>query len=131
MKYEYNGATGKTEVEVDERLYNILIGMDKAEYNSDRKHSRRYPLPLDGVDYEGEWFADGTDILGSMVTDEAVRHAMSYLSERQQYLIQKICLDGWKYAEIAALEGKDESAIRHATERAKARIKKLLTDRPV
>ena len=131
MKYEYKGITGNTEIEVDERFYDILIALDNEEFNSDRKHSRRHPQSLEDADYEGEWFSDGTDILGDMVTEDAIRRNISCLSERQQYLVQKICLDGWKYSEIAALEGKDESAIRHATERAKTKIKKFLSDRPV
>lgn len=52
---------------------------------------------------------------------------MSHLTERQQYLIRKTCLEGWKYTELAALEGVDESAIRHAVNRAKDKLKKYLS----
>ena len=131
MKYEYITATDKTEIEVDERFYEILVSLDKEQFNSDRKHSRRYPVSLGKMEYEGEWLSDGTDILDYIVIDEAVKEAMSCLSERQQYLIRKICLEGWKYTELAALEGKDESAIRHAAKRAKTRLKKFLADRPI
>ncbi|WP_414716665.1 sigma factor-like helix-turn-helix DNA-binding protein [Syntrophomonas wolfei] len=51
---------------------------------------------------------------------------MSHLTERQQYLIRQTCLEGWKYTELAALEGVDESAIRHAVNRAKNKLKKYL-----
>ena len=131
MKYAYKSATGIIEIEVDERLYETLVAMDKEEINAERKHSRRHPISLEDTDYEGEWFSDGTDILSEMISAETVQRAMSCLSARQQYLVQKICLEGWKYTELATLEGKDESAIRHATERAIARIKKFFTDRPI
>jgi len=54
MKYEYINATGKTEIEVDEHFFDILVALDREEYNADRKHSRRHPLSLEGVEYEGE-----------------------------------------------------------------------------
>ena len=131
MKYAYKGVTGTTEVDVDELLHDTLVAMDREEYNSERRHSRRHPVSLDEADYEGEWFEDEVDLLDNFLSNETFFSAMSNLSERQRYLIQKICLDGWKYTDLAALEGKDESAIRHAVKRAKEKIKKFYADRPI
>jgi len=72
MKYTYITATGKIEIEVDEQLHEILIGLDNKERNSDRKHSRRNPISLESAVYEGEWFSDGADILGDLIRTEDI-----------------------------------------------------------
>ena len=51
---------------------------------------------------------------------------MACLSERQQYLIRKCFMEGWSYTDLAALEGKDESAVRHAVDRAKKKLREVL-----
>lgn len=61
-----------------------------------------------------------------LIKEEGVAQIMSCLSERQQYLIQKCFLEGWSCTDLAALEGKDESAIRHAVDRAKKKLRKFL-----
>ena len=113
MKYEYKGTTGNTEIEVDEHFYEILVSLDREEFNSDRKHSRRNPISLEGVEYEGEWFADGTDLLGDMIRgEESVRlnDALALLTPDQQELVQQIYFDGVPPSEIARREGVDNSS---------------------
>jgi len=61
-----------------------------------------------------------------LIQSEVISQAMSCLSERQQYLIRKCWLEGWSYTDLAALEGKDESAIRHAVDRVRKKLKKFL-----
>ena len=68
---------------------------------------------------DGSLLPSDTDVEGDFSDKDAVNRALVHLTERQQYLIRKIVLEGWKYTEIAAVEGKDPSAIRHATNRAK------------
>ena len=55
-----------------------------------------------------------------------VERLLSCLDARQRELVQKCVIEGWTYAEIAAREGKDESAVRHAVKRALKKIKKIL-----
>jgi len=127
MKYEYVTATGKHEIEVNEQFYDLLLAMDREEYNSDRKHNRRKPVSLEGADYEGDWFADGSDLLAVLIESETINEALSCLSERQQYLITKCCLEGCSYVYLAAQESLTEGAIRHAVERAKRRLKNSIS----
>ena len=129
MKYEYKGTTGNTEIEIDEHFYEILVSLDREEFNSDRKHSRRNPISLEGVEYEGEWFADGTDLLGDMIRgEESVRlnDALALLTPVQQELVQQIYFDGVPPSEIARHEGVDKSAISHRLDRVHKRLKKYL-----
>ena len=129
MKYEYINATGKTEIEVDEQFYDILVALDREEYNSDRKHSRRHPLSLEDAEYEGEWFSDGADLLGDMIRAESYERlhaALAQLTPSQQALIQQIYFEGVAPSEIARRDGVDKSAISHRLALAHKRLKKLL-----
>jgi len=55
---------------------------------------------------------------------EVISQAMSCLNEHQQNLIRKCLLEGWSNTRLAALGGKDESAIRQAVDRARKKLKK-------
>ena len=130
MKINYRTADGKTiELEVPDDVGSFYIDSVGAEKKNDRRNSRpdRHSQ-LSTYSYEdARYFSDGTDLLADLIDSETVSRAMSHLTERQQYLIRKIYLEGWKFTEIAALEGVDESAIRHAVNRAKDRLKKVLS----
>ena len=129
MKINYRTADGKTiELEVPDDVGSFYIDSVGAEKKNDRRNSRpdRHSQ-LSTYSYEdARYFSDGTDLLADLIDSETVSRAMANLTERQQYLIRKIYLEGWKFTEIAALEGVDESAIRHAVKRAKERLKKVL-----
>ena len=129
MKINYTTADGKTiELEVSDEVGSFYLGSVEAEKKNTRKETRRdRHTSLESFTYEDARFFDsGTDILTDFIDSEVVSRAMANLTERQQYLIRKIYLEGWKFTEIAALEGVDESAIRHAVKRAKERLKKVL-----
>ena len=84
MKYTYVTATGKIEIEVNERLHNVLIALDKEEYNSNRKHNRRRPISLSSADFDGDWMASGIEILEDLIRleDREQRHPMTCQGNR-------------------------------------------------
>ena len=130
MKINYTTADGKTiELEVSDEVGSFYLGSVEAEKKNTRKETRRdRHTSLESFTYEDARFFDsGTDILTDFIDLEAVSRAMSQLNERQQYLIRKCFLESWSYSDIAVLEGKDESAIRHAVNRAKNKLKKVLS----
>ena len=130
MKINYRTADGKTiELEVPDDVGSFYIDSVGAEKKNDRRNSRpdRHSQ-LSTYSYEdARYFSDGTDLLADLIDSEVVSHAMSLLTDRQQYLIRKCFIEGWSYTDLAALEGVDESAIRHAVKRAKDRLKKVLS----
>lgn len=129
MKINYKNAEGKIiELEVSEEVGTFYLESTEAEKKNDRKNSRpdRH-TQLSTFEYEDiRYFSDGTDMLADMIESEVIRHAMSCLNDRQQYLICKCLLEGWTYTDLAIAEGKDESAIRHAVDRAKKKLRKFL-----
>ena len=130
MKINYTTADGKTiELEVSDDVGTFYLDSVGAEKKNDRRNSRSdRHSQLSTFSYEdARYFSDGTDLLADLIDSEAVSHAMSLLTDRQQYLIRKCFIEGWSYNDLAALEGVDESAIRHAVKRAKERLKKILS----
>ena len=129
MKINYKDADGKIlELEVSEEVGTFYLESTEAEKKNDRKNSRpdRHSQ-LSTFEYEDiRFFSDGTDLLAELIESEIISHAMSCLNERQRYLIRKCLLEGWSYTDLAVIEGKDESAIRHAVDRAKKKLRKFL-----
>lgn len=129
MLIRYQLANGKTiELEVSEDVGTFYLESVAAEKSNDRRNSRpdRH-TQLSAFTYEdARFFSDSTDLLADLIESEAVSRAMSHLTERQQYLVQKCLLEGWSYTDLAAIEGKDESAIRHAVDRAIKKLRKFL-----
>lgn len=98
---------------------------NRRESRSDR-HSQ-----LSTFKYESaEIFGVEDDIEEKLLVQEWMDDLAQVLSERQRYLIQRCILDGEGYSSIAREEGKDESAIRKAVNRAKTKLKKYFQDRP-
>ena len=129
MKINYTTADGKTiELEVSDDVGTFYLDSVGAEKKNDRRNSRSdRHSQLSTFSYEdARYFSDGTDLLADLIESEAVRNAMACLSERQQYLIRKCFMEGWSYTDLAALEGKDESAVRHAVDRAKKKLREVL-----
>jgi len=129
MKIYYKDADGKViELEVTDEVGAFYLSSLEAEKKNDRKNSRpdRH-TQLSTFDFEdARFFSDSTDLLADLIKSEAINQVMSCLNERQQYLIRKCFLEGWSYTDLAVLEGKDESAIRHAVDRAKKKLRKFL-----
>lgn len=130
MKINYKTADGKNiELEVADDVGNFYLESIDAEKKNNRRNSRpdRHSQ-LSTFSYEdAHFFSDGTDLLADLIDSEAVGHVMLLLTDRQQYLIRKCFIEGWSYSDLAALEGVDESAIRHAVNRAINRLKKVIS----
>ena len=93
MKITYEFVTGEISgVEVDEHLGEMLLDLDRQQYNNDHKETRRH-VSLNGMDYEGELFASAED------TEREAEHredmarlfsAMAALSPEQRELVEKV-----------------------------------------
>lgn len=129
MKINYRDANGQIiELEVSDEVGTFYQESIEAEIKNDRRNARpdRHTL-LSTFDFEdARYFNDGSDLLADLIDSEVISQVLSSLTDRQQYLIRMCFLKGWSYTDLAALEGKDESAIRHAVDRAKKKLKKLL-----
>lgn len=128
MKVTYKFANGeRCNIEVDERWSDELAELDRLEYNANQRESRRH-CSLDSMDYEGELFADGTDVLSDFLKRqdaERLSAAMDSLLPRQKELLQKVFYEGLSIAGIAREEGVNEAAIRGRLKKIYRQIKKF------
>jgi len=129
MKVRYEFVTGEvSEIEVEENLGELLVDLDRQQYNNDHKERRRH-TSLDGMGYEGEFFVSDADTAGEVEWREDIARlfaAMDRLSPEQRELLLKVYFKGLSCASIAEAEGVDKSAISHRLERIYRKMKKIL-----
>jgi len=129
LKINYKFANETVEIEVGEDWGNILIDLDRQEYNVNHKETRRHTT-LDNENEDGEWLAvEDAEIVAFFAgesDEERLHSAISQLSPKQQELIRVICFDGISVNDYATDEGVDQSAISHRLQMIYKKIKKFL-----
>ena len=129
MKVRYEFVTGEvSEIEVEENLGELLVDLDRQQYNNDHKETRRH-TSLDGMGYEGEFFVSDADTAGEVEWREDIARlfaAMDRLNPEQRELLLKVYFKGQSCVSIAEAEGVDKSAISHRLERIYKKLKKYL-----
>ncbi len=124
MKIKYQFANDSIAIEVSDDWGNILIDLDRQEYNVNQKETRRH-VSLNGMDYEGDIFADDIDIENDIIQTENFAElalAIKKLKPAQQSMVNEIFFKGMSISSYAAKEGVNHSAISH---RLKTVYKKL------
>lgn len=129
MKIRYEFTNGEiSEIEVDESLGELLVELDRQEYNNDHKETRRH-TSLDGMEYEGTLFAAPDDPAAEVLRrEDAARllRAMEALTPSQRELVRRVYFENEKITDIAREEGVDKSAISHRLDRIYKKLKKFL-----
>ena len=129
MKIQYKFATETISIDVPNDWGEILIDLDRQEYNNDHKETRRH-YSLEGKVYEGMDYAaedSGLEALFAGPTDEErLRAAIQKLAPDQQAMIRAIYFDGVSVNDYAARMGVTQSAISHRLQTVKKKLKKLL-----
>ena len=123
MKYEYTTSTGTVSIEVDEKFHDLLVAMDNEEKNSNRKHSRRYPISLENCEYEGEWFEDKNNPIND--TEAAVQweQASAALTDLQRLCFVETCLNGRTQQSVADELGIAQQVVDRHIKAAKKKLK--------
>lgn len=129
MKIQYKFATETISIDVPDDWGEILIDLDRQEYNNDHKETRRH-YSLEGKVYEGMDYAvedPGLEALFAGPTDEErLRAAIQKLDPGQQAMIRAIYFEGVSVNDYAARMGVTQSAISHRLQTVKKKLKKLL-----
>ena len=128
--YRYHFSNGETiSIEIPDDWGEILIDLDRQEYNNDHKETRRH-YSLEGKVYEGMDYAaedSGLEALFAGPTDEErLRAAIQKLAPDQQAMIRAIYFDGVSVNDYAARMGVTQSAISHRLQTMKKKLKKFL-----
>ena len=129
MKIQYKFATETISIDVPDDWGEILIDLDRQEYNNDHKETRRR-YSLEGKVYEGMDYAvedPGLEALFAGPTDEErLRAAIQKLDPDQQAMIRAIYFEGVSVNDYAARMGVTQSAISHRLQTVRKKLKKLL-----
>ena len=124
-------ATQTISVDVDEEWANIIIDLDRGEYNNDHTETRRH-CSLDVYDVDGNYVASPSDIEAEYLDredSERLHAAIEQLEPRQRQLINNYYFKHMGLEDIAETEGVSFQAISQAIHRAEKKLKKLLSDR--
>ena len=129
MKIKYAFANGDvTEIEVSEEIGAVVLDLDRQEYNTNHRETRRH-CSLEALDLDGNLLPSKDNVEMDFIRKEdgaKLRDAISRLNPRQQKLIKAIYFEGQKVTDLALEEGVHWTAITHAVERALKKLEKIL-----
>lgn len=129
MKIKYEFVTGEiSEIDVDENLGELLVEMDRQEYNIDHKETRRHVL-LSALDPAERYLSAEKDLLQDLIDEEdheRLMEAIAKLQPQQQELLYRIYWKGEKQKDIAAEDGVSERAITGRMKKIYASLKKFM-----
>ena len=129
MKIQYKFATETISIDVPDDWGEILIDLDRQEYNNEHKETRRH-YSLEGKVYEGMDYAvedpDLEALFAGPTDEERLRTAIQKLDPDQQAMIRAIYFEGVSANDYAARMGVTQSAISHRLQTVKKKLKKFL-----
>ena len=109
MKIKYAFADETVEIEVSEEWGNILIDLDRQEYNNDHAETRRH-CSLEAFNLDDALFPSDVDVEREVlegIDNKALYAAIAQLQPQQQELVKRVYFRGEKLADIAREEGVD------------------------
>lgn len=129
MKIQYKFVNETISIDVPDDWGEILIDLDRQEYNNNHKETRRH-YSLEGKVYEGKDYAVEDPCLEALFAgptdEERLRAAIQKLDPDQQAMIRAIYFEGVSVNDYAARMGVTQSAISHRLQTVKKKLKKLL-----
>ena len=128
MTYDYHFNNETISIDIPDSDYEVLIEMDRKEYNIEKKETRRH-VSLQACDRDDNQLPDKTDVEETCIQRieiDALQCAMDSLLPKQRELIQKVFFEHQSITSLARKEGVDESAVRRRLSRALARLKIFL-----
>ena len=123
MKIKYQFATETVEIEVSDDWGNLVIDLDRQEYNNDHKETRRH-VSLDAAEFEGEVFAVEDPSLESFADNYDLQQAIAKLTDNQRRIIVGHFFEDISYVDLAKELGVTEAGVRQAANRALKQIQK-------
>lgn len=130
MKIQYSYCDGQSiSIEVEDSLGEIIIQLEKDEYNANRRETRRHESYSDNND-KRDTLADPaadveTDVIRA-VENNRLYQAIQALLPQQQELVQQVYFENRKITDIAQAQGVTEGAVRDRLRKIHERLKKLL-----
>ena len=129
MKYNYEFLDETVEVEVSKEWMEVLLELDKREYNNDHAETRRH-ISLDMFDDRSEVLISQDPELPDLMIlkedEQRIMHAIAFLNQTQQEVINEICLYGMSISDLAVSKGITPDAVYKRLKSAKKSLKNFL-----
>ena len=130
MKIKYHFVDETVEIEVSDEWGDILIDLDRQEYNNNHTETRRH-YHLDGCVYEGADFAVEDKALAALIEDmDIAKHlpqAIRKLPADQQKLIRELFYKRVTLTEYAKQNGISQPAATKRKQKALKNLKNILS----
>ncbi len=129
IQYKFNDGTTK-EISVTDELYALLLEFLQEEKRNYWKETRRH-ISLEYLMEQGADIADHRDgdplsALIEKTNDERIKTALSYLSDKQRALIEKVFYNDLSLREIARQTGISHQALSQQLATIYKKLKKFL-----
>ena len=133
MKIEYRFVTGeKAAIEINGDFEEIILELDKEEYNCNRKETRRHKsLSLSDKSIENMSISsDICDDVFKNIDKEKLHNAIPLLKPDEQELINKIYLNkaNLSISDYAKLANVSQNSIKQRLKRIRQKLKSFITD---
>jgi RNA polymerase sigma factor (sigma-70 family) len=128
MKIKYEFATETVEVEVTDEWATVIADLDRRDYNTKHKETRRH-CSLEAYNLDGTLLPTDEDVERDFIRSEENKKlyaAIAQLEPRQQDLIRRVFFEGQSYSDIARGSSLHRTSVQQATVRALKKLKKLL-----
>ena len=125
MKYDYHFNNETISIDIPDSDYDVLIEMDRLEYNTNHKETRRH-VALDACDRDDNQLPSSVDVEETCfqrMEIDALRHGMNSLLPEQRELIRKVFFENQSITSLAGAEGVSKAAICRRLNRALERLK--------
>ena len=135
MKINYEFADGdRVEIEVDAKWAEVVVEMDRVEYNNEQKETRRH-ISLDTFNDKSKIYHRPSGKTFIRIADRSfglndprITNAIERLTEKQRDLVINIYFEGMTAREYAKRRGISEKTASHTHIRALRNIKKYFEE---
>ena len=127
MKIKYEFANETIEIEVEEEWADIVIDLDRQEYNVNHKETRRH-CSLEAYNLDDALLPSDEDVERDVIADEDKKRlykAIAALTPDQQELVRRVYFNNERLADIAREQGVSRAALTNRMNRIVASLKKF------
>ena len=127
MKIKYEFANETIEIEVEEEWADIVIDLDRQEYNVNHKETRRH-CSLEAYNLDDALLPSDENVERDVIADEDKKRlykAIAALTLDQQELVHRVYFNNERLADIAREQGVSRAALTNRMNRIIASLKKF------
>lgn len=127
MKIKYEFANETIEIEVEEEWADIVIELDRQEYNVNHKETRRH-CSLEAYNLDDALLPSDEDVERDVIADEDKKRlykAIAALTPDQQELVRRVYFNNERLADIAREQGVSRAALTNRMNRIVSSLKKF------